>query len=114
MDALLRKCAEIPYGELDIDEVLDQRELPVFDREWMRVYRAVEVLKKARPIFDNQSIREKAYRLVYAQSSSAGLAGYISDDFGLIADSKLLNYWDPWLSKLIACYESARIPQGEL
>ena len=42
------------------------------------------------------------------------LAGYISDDFGLIADSKALNYSDKWLDQLIACYEKAVIPCGEL
>ena len=42
------------------------------------------------------------------------MAGYISDDFGLIADSKRLGYSDKWLEKLIFCYENARIPCGEL
>ena len=42
------------------------------------------------------------------------MAGYISDDFSLIADSKRLGYSDEWLDKLISCYENARIPCGEL
>ena len=45
---------------------------------------------------------------------STDLAEFISDDFYMIADSKALNYSDRWLDKLIACYENAVIPCGEL
>ena len=42
------------------------------------------------------------------------VAGYIADDFGLIADSKRLGYSDEWLDKLIFCYKNAQIPYGIL
>lgn len=52
--------------------------------------------------------------MVYEKAEDDELAGYISDDFDLIADSKMLGYSDEWLEKLISCYENARIPCGTL
>lgn len=111
---LLNKLSKIDYENLDIDELLEQRECNPFDCEWMRVYRAIEALKVNQQVDDTTEIREKAFMIVYDQSSSDELAGYVSDDFGLIADSKALHYSDGWLSKLIACYQKATIPCGEL
>ena len=42
---LLNKLSKIDYENLDIDELLEQRECNPFDCEWMRVYRAIEALK---------------------------------------------------------------------
>ncbi len=114
MYELLSKLDKIGYEKLDIDEILDQRENNPFDSEWVRVYQAVEELKKDKDVDDTTDIRKKAFIIVYEQSDCDELAGYISDDFGLIADSKKLNYSDEWLDKLIACYEKAIIPCGEL
>ena len=85
-----------------------------FDSEWVRVYQALEELKKGKTVADTREIEKKAYITVYEKSENDELAGYISDDFGLIADSKRLGYSDKWLEKLISCYENARIPCGEL
>lgn len=111
---LLNRLVNINYEKLDIDEILDKRESNSFDSEWVRVYQAIEELKKDKNIDDITDIREKAFMMVYEQSSCNELAGYISDDFGLIVDSKALNYSDEWLNKLIACYEKNIIPCGEL
>ena len=51
---------------------------------------------------------------IYALSNNGELAEYVSDDFGMIADAKLLGYEDPWLNKLISCYENKTIPCGSL
>lgn len=114
MFELLNKLNNIKYEELDIDEILDKRESDPFDSEWMRVYQAIKELKKGKKFDDTTDIEEKAYITVYEKSNNDELAGYISDDFGLIADSKTLNYSDEWLDKLVACYEKAIIPCGEL
>ena len=114
MYELLDKLSRINYEELDLDEFLDKRDSDFFDREWMRVYRAVEELKQGKVFDDTRAIEEKAYIMVYEASEDDELAGYISDDFGLMADSKMLGYSDAWLDKLISCYEEARIPCGTL
>lgn len=114
MCELLDKLCQINYEELEIDEILDQRETDPFDSEWVRVYRAVQELKKGKVVGDTREIEKKAYITVYEKSEDDELAGYISDDFGLIADSKMLNYSDEWLDKLISCYEKVTIPYGKL
>ena len=111
---LLSKLSTIHFAELDADEILDKREMDSFDSEWVRVYQAVEDQKRDQNIDDTKEIREKAFMIVYQQSGCGEIAEYISDDFGLIADSKLLSYSDVWLNKLIACYEKAIIPCGKL
>lgn len=59
-------------------------------------------------------LKRKRILTVYEKSEDDELAGYISDDFGLIADSRRLGYSDEWLDKLIACYEKERLPCGTL
>ena len=54
------------------------------------------------------------YITVFEKTECDDLAGYIADDFGLIADSIMLNYSDEWLEKLISCYKKAIIPRGNL
>ena len=114
MYELLDKLSQINYEELDIDNFLDQRDSDPFDSEWVRIYQALEELKKGKTVADTREIEKKAYITVYERSENDELAGYISDDFGLIADSKRMNYSDDWLEKLFSCYENARIPCGEL
>ncbi len=111
---LLDHLSRINFEELDIDDFLEQRDNDPFDGEWMRVYQAVEALKTGNVVDDTREIEEKAYLTVYEKSEDDELAGYISDDFGLIADSRRLDCSDQWLDKLIACYEEEKLPCGIL
>ncbi len=114
LQQLLNQLDKIQYETLHIDDILEQRESDPFDQEWMRVYQIIEELKKDKRVDNTTKIRKKVFLLVYQLSDCEELAGYISDDFGLIADSKMLQYSDEWLEKLISCYEKAIIPCGEL
>ena len=99
---------------MNIGEFIDLRENAPFDSEWVRVYQTIEELKKGKNVEDIRDIEKNAYILVFELSNSPDLADFISEDFSLIADSKALNYSDEWLNKMIACYENAIIPCGEL
>lgn len=115
MEELLQRLEETDFSALDIDEVLDSRDDDAFDDQWSRVYGEIEALKP--PCSDphqNRDLRERAFRIVYRRSGSAELAGYLSDDFGLIADSMALGYSDRWLDRLIGCYQAGTVPFGEL
>ena len=105
MFELLDNLKKVNYETLDIDDFLDQRECEPFDSEWIRVYLAIEDLKKERAVEDTRE---------FEKTECDDLAGYIADDFGLIADSIMLNYSDEWLEKLISCYKKAIIPRGNL
>lgn len=78
------------------------------------MYQAIEELKKGKEMVDTREIEKKAYITVYEKTECDDLAGYIADDFGLIADSIMLHYSDEWLEKVISCYKEAIIPCGKL
>ena len=111
---LLDTLSKVDFEGFDIDDFLAQRESNPFDGEWMRVYQAVEALKKDNAVDNTREIEKKAYITVYEKTEDDEVAGYIADDFGLIADSKRLGYSNEWLDKLIFCYKNARIPCGKL
>lgn len=119
MNTLIEKLEQIDFGTLDIDEILDNRDAKVFDAEWIRVYEVVEAIKNNENYSEvekqnNTKIRERVFRMIYEYTKDADLAGYVSDDFGLIADAKLLGYNDVWLDKMVSCYENSIIPCGSL
>ena len=105
MFELLDKLKKVNYETIDIDDFLDQRECDPFDSEWVRVYQTIEELKKGKEMVDTREIEK---------TECDDLAGYIADDFGLIADSIMLHYSDEWLEKVISCYKEAIIPCGKL
>ena len=98
---------------------IKSKDIEVFDTEWIRVYKAVESMKNAENYPEaekenNTKIREQVFRKLYEFTNDSDLAGYVSDDFGLISDARLLGYKDLWLDELIACYEKGIIPRGSL
>lgn len=111
---LLDTLSKVDFEGFDPDDFLAQRESNPFDGEWMRVYQAIEALKKDHVVDSTREFEKKAYITVYEKTEADEVAGYIADDFGLIADSKSLGYSDEWLDKLIFCYKNARIPYGKL
>lgn len=119
MKDLIAKLDKIDFSNIDIDMILDNRDNNPFDNEWVRVYNDIEELKTEKSYTDedkkySSDIREKAFTKIYELSDDGELAEYISDDFGLIADSQIVNYTDIWLENLISCYENATIPSGDL
>lgn len=119
MNHLIELLSSINFNSINVNELLDNRDSKLFDAEWSRVYKAILSLKdeenySAAEKKNNSIIRETVFKKVYALSNNGELAEYVSDDFGMIADAKLLGYQDAWLDKLIACYESKTIPCGLL
>lgn len=122
MNELLHCLNRIDYeafDEGDTDELLDRRDIDPFDTEWCRVSKETEALKKIQSYPDEakkeqRKIREKAFMIMIENTAESELAAYVSDDFGLIYDSLVLNYHDEWLNKLIEAYKNKKIPAGEL
>ena len=121
INELLNCLRNIDYSTFDedyINELLDSRDSAPFDTEWCRVEKEIEALKDDQNYTDEteeeqSKIREEAF-LIMEQNAGGELSDYVSDDFGLIYDSLVLNYRDEWLEKLIREYKSKRIPAGEL
>ena len=68
MFELLDKLKKVNYETIDIDDFLDQRERDPFDSEWVRVYQAIEELKKGKEMVDTREIEKKAYIAKFAFS----------------------------------------------
>lgn len=121
MNELLNCLNSIDYDLFDEDylnELLDSRDSAPFDTEWCRVDEEIEALKNTQSYTgENEEaqgeIREKAFMII-EENTESELAEYVSDDFGLIYDSLVLNYKDKWLDKVIAAYKNKKIPCGEL
>lgn len=116
---LFQKINQSMFENIDFDEVLDMRDEKSFDSEWIRVYNKIEELKAQKSYSErdknySDSIRRQIYMKVYDLCGNSDLASCISDDFGLICDSKILEYSDEWLDKLIKKYEHREIPYGDL
>lgn len=119
MNTLIKVLEQMDFNDLDIDDLLDNRDLAVFDTEWIRVYNVVESLKNEENYSEeenknNTKLREQVFQMIYEFTNDSDLAGYVSDDFGLISDARLLGYNDLWLDKMVACYEKGSIPCGSL
>lgn len=123
MDYLLLLIAKIDSGTLlspatfdvDIDEALDQRDQPDFDTEWMRVNNAIQSLdipSEGKPPLDR--LREIAFKKTFRTTGNAELAGYVSDDFGLLGAGLLVGLDDDWLNAMWAEYRNERFPFGSL
>ena len=121
MNELIDCLKNIDYDAFDEDclnELLDCRDSAPFDTEWCRVNAEIDALKNdqnytAENEEEQDEIREKAF-MVIEQNIESELADYVSDDFGLIYDSLVLNYKDEWLDTLIEEYKNGKIPAGEL
>ena len=121
MNELLNCLNSINYDTFDEDylnELLDSRDSAPFDTEWCRVYEEIEALKNTQSYIgeneeEQDKIIEKAFMII-EENIESELAEYVSEDFGLIYDSLVLNYKDEWLNKLITAYKNKKIPAGEL
>ncbi|MDE5825238.1 MAG: hypothetical protein K2H91_11240 [Lachnospiraceae bacterium] len=121
MNELIDCLKNIDYDAFDEDclnELLDCRDSAPFDTEWCRVNAEIDALKNdqnytAENEEEQDEIREKAFMII-EQNIESELAEYVSDDFGLIYDSLVLNYKDEWLDTLIEEYKNGKIPAGEL
>ncbi|KNY25875.1 hypothetical protein [Pseudobacteroides cellulosolvens] len=105
------------FSRVDVDDLLDKRDNDAFSDEWIRIYNEIRKKKGVISSVENEiikSIREVSYKITYNATKSPELAGYISDDFGLISDALILNYSDEWLNALAKEYIKGRIPHYKL
>jgi hypothetical protein len=124
MDKLDALLAEISQGRIierldlapdQIDDALDRRDGEQFSRKWIDEINKVEGHKAARGLAHDSDprvrrLRETAYVKSYQQWNSPELAGYISDDFGLIGDAVSLDLTDSWIYSLLNAYMNHSFP----
>jgi hypothetical protein len=107
------------FDDEDFDNLLDLREKPDFEAEWLRVYEEIEEQQKMREIASDvkvliDTICEMAFKRAYSLTKNSEIAGYVSDDFELLAKAAVLNYQDSWLSALLLSYQNGQFPCSKL
>ena len=102
---------------LDIDEdyVLDLRDKPEFEKEWLRIFEKFKNIELTETeILLINKIREQSFLAVYNITGSDELAGYISDDFEIICKGIISKFNDSWLNSFMFSYANYKFPYGEL
>ena len=108
----------VDFSGDNADDLLEARESEPFDSEWMRCYVAVQdaeveaELQKVNVVIDD--LREWAFKRAHGISGNAEIAGYVADDFELIARALQADWNDEWLAALWQEYRAGRFPCGEL
>jgi hypothetical protein len=99
--------------QYEIVRALDQRDEPQFEDPWLRTYKQVEDKKGDHQDADTRvgRLRELAYLQALDRWESPELAGYISDDFGLIGDALATDSVDDYLNGLLNAYLALRFPR---
>ena len=86
MDELLKIIGKINFYQLNIDDILQGRELDVFKHEWDRVAFEIELMKDLNGFSPEKEkftkqVREKASMRIYESSGDSDLADCISGSF---------------------------------
>ena len=87
---LLDKLSQINYEELDIDDFLDQRDSDPFDSEWVRVYQALEELKKGKTV---EEYARKLQELLELETDFSPYTVKLQEFEGLDLDSRELGFF---------------------
>ena len=94
---------------------LENRYKSDFESEWERNFKALSHLSMEKGIPGNrlifhQEIKDLAYLSTYKATGEDEVAGLVADDMDMIALAIILEYQDPWLSKLAKAYEQNCFP----
>lgn len=92
---------------------LERRDDPAFEERWMACHARLESVAGGLTTGARAAIlqvREQAYRRTFSVTQSPDLAGYVSDDFDLIARALAAGLHDPWIEQLLARYIAGELP----
>lgn len=99
------------FEGLDVEVYLDDRDASTFADEWMQSF---ERWAQATAVAEEEVLRacrEQAFKQTLALTGEPELAGYVSDDLGLIGAALLHDMVnDIFVNKLLESYRQGRLP----
>jgi hypothetical protein len=100
----------------EIGAALDARNDEQFESEWLRLHERLTAADKADDATEAAltRIRELAFKAAYRGTDDPDFAGYVSDDFELVARAIIVGEYDPWLNGLFAAYRDGRFPAAQV
>ncbi|MCG7382347.1 hypothetical protein [Paenibacillus sp. ACRRY] len=100
------------FQGLDIDSYLDKRDDSVFADEWMSAYQ--RWVQDADSIAEDELLRasrEQAFKQTLHHTGDPELAGYVSDDIGLIGAAMLQGESEhSFVGHLLKSYHNGKLP----
>jgi len=94
--------------------LLNARDAPEFEREWLRVDRVLAKLNNSVEPPEVTAIRKAAYLKTFEVAQEPEFAACVSEDFGLIAAALAIDYSDPWLTGLWLSYRAGVFPGSKI
>ena len=97
--------------KVDWDVRLDARDNEDFDKKWVEEKTKISSVTSAG--YDAgklKKIREATFKKIYRITSSSELAGYASDDLGLIAETFMKGLNSDWIDWLVENYLAGDFP----
>ncbi|MFX3649452.1 MAG: hypothetical protein ACE3K2_08515 [Paenibacillus sp.] len=99
------------FEGLDVEVYLDERDASAFADEWMQTF---ERWARVTAVAEEEVLRagrEQAFKQTLALTGEPELAGYVSDDIGLIGAALLQDVvHEPFVNELLESYRQGRLP----
>ncbi|MGC5771714.1 hypothetical protein [Paenibacillus pabuli] len=105
-----RILSQQTFEGLDVEAYLDQRDASEFTDEWMQAF---ERFAQSDVVEEEvlRACRELAFKRTIAIAGDPELAGYVSDDIGLIGTALLQDeIQDSFVMQLLECYREGMLP----
>ncbi|MCW3791950.1 hypothetical protein OM416_10180 [Paenibacillus sp. LS1] len=99
------------FEGLDVEVYLDERDASAFADKWMQAFErwAQDTVVAEEEVL--RACREQAFKQTLALTGEPELAGYVSDDIGLIGAALLQNMMqDSFVNQLLESYRQGRLP----
>ncbi|MEE4626544.1 hypothetical protein V2L00_22820 [Pseudomonas alliivorans] len=96
----------------DWDYLLDKRDEDEFDALWVKHHEELTSVnfKELSDESKIKKLREHAFKATFHITNNSEVAGYISDDIGLLAEALSKRKMTTWLEALLSSYLSGRFP----
>lgn len=99
------------FEGLDVEVYLDERDASVFADEWMQAFERWARVTAVAEEEVLRACREQAFKQTLALTGEPELAGYVSDDIGLIGAALLQDVvHEPFVNELLESYRQGRLP----
>lgn len=112
--------AFISFGsDADLDAMLNARDAPRFEKQWLRVYDSVRAARQVnsapkRDLAAMDEVSQLAFEKAFALTSHDDIAAQVSDDFLLLGGALVSGFEDEWLNALWLAYRLGTFPHKPL
>ena len=108
---LLREAED--WSEEALEEYLDKRDSEAFETQWMQAFEAIQRPEEETTLDTAtiDEIRKTVFLKAFDVTGSGELAGYISDDFELIAKGLHFEYSSDFLTSMYHRYKEGQLPK---